>query len=230
MRNIFPNNNLPVPSQQWGREVQKRLELLESNFSLQKTNTSTVDGQLQSSYKRLDETVRNLDRVDVDVAQITAIADNAINTANTSLAGLNSLAAVDSIYTVNGDNITSTFLPAEPILISQTASSAGYTGAPQVILNTGGLTLSKSHAGKHVLVTGNGQTITIPSNASVPFEIGTIIVVINADVTSSIAITSNTLRLAGTVSTGTRTLGAWGVATLVKVEATTWIVYGNGLS
>jgi hypothetical protein len=104
--NVFPNNNLPFSSQQWGREVQKRLEILESNFSLQKTNTSTVDAQLQSSYKRLDKTVRNLDRVDVDVAQITQIADNAINIANSAIAGLNSLASTGSPYPINAGNVT----------------------------------------------------------------------------------------------------------------------------
>lgn len=230
MVNIFPNNNLPVPSQQWGREIQKRLESLESNFSLQKTNTSTVDSQLQSSYKRLDKTVRNLDRVDVDVAQITQIADSAINTANTSLAGLNSLADINSDYTVNGDNITSTFLPSEPVTVGETARSAGYIGLPQISLSSGTLLLDKSHAGKQIFLVAGSQTVTIPENSSVPFEIGTTVVIINADFTNFIAINNDTLRLAGTATTGTRTLGPYGIATVVKVDFTTWIVYGNGLT
>lgn len=227
MANIIPSSYLPVASQPWGREIQKRLESLESNFSLQKTNTNTVDSQLQSSYKRLDETVRSLSAISVDITDITTLSNQAISIANNAIAGLNSLGSIDSSYTVNGDNIIGTFSPTEPPLISQTATSAGYVGRPQVVLNTGGLTLNKSHAGKHVLVTGNGQTITIPSNNSVPFEIGTTIKIINTDVTSSIAITGDTLRLAGTASTGTRTLGAWGFATLLKVQSTTWILQGN---
>ena len=118
----------------------------------------------------------------------------------------------------------------EPAGNADTAKSTGYVGIPQVVLGSGNLTLSKAHAGKHIYVTGAGQTITIPSNALVPFEIGTTIVVVNANVTSSIAIASNTLKLAGTTTTGTRTISANGVATLIKVEATTWIISGNGVS
>lgn len=139
MVNIFPNNNLPVPSQQWGREIQKRLESLESNFSLQKTNTSTVDSQLQSSYKRLDKTVRNLDRVDVDVAQITQIADSAINTANTSLAGLNSLASPGSPYPINAENVTAGAMAqaritnlVSDLILKANAASPSFTGVVSI--------------------------------------------------------------------------------------------------
>jgi hypothetical protein len=120
--------------------------------------------------------------------------------------------------------------PAEAATNADTAASAGYMGMPQVILASGGLTLSKAHAGDHIYVTGSSQTITIPANSSVPFEIGTTIVVINGNVTSSIAITTDTLRLAGGTTTGTRSLAVYGMATLVKIDATTWIASGNGLT
>jgi hypothetical protein len=120
-------------------------------------------------------------------------------------------------------------LPATPAN-ADTAKAIGYIGLPQTILSTGGLTLSAAHAGDHIYVTGASQTITIPANASVPFEIGTTVVLINANVTSTIAITTDTLRLAGTANTGARTLAAYGMATLVKVDATTWIASGNGLT
>jgi hypothetical protein len=120
--------------------------------------------------------------------------------------------------------------PAEPNADSNTAKSIGYVGMPQVILGSGGLTLSRLHAGEHIYVTGAGQTVTIPANDSVPFEIGTRIVVINAGVTSTIAITTDTLRLAGTTTTGNRTLAAHGMATLIKITATSWIISGNGIS
>jgi hypothetical protein len=127
-------------------------------------------------------------------------------------------------------NAKSGLLAAEPSANTNTASSVGHIGMPQVLLASGGLTLSKAHAGEHIYVTGSSQTITIPDNSSVPFEIGTTIAIINANLTSSIAITTDTLRLAGTATTGTRTLAAYGIATIVKVEATTWIASGNGLT
>jgi hypothetical protein len=119
--------------------------------------------------------------------------------------------------------------PATPAN-NNTAKAVGYIGLPQVILNSGNLTLSATHAGDHIYVTGASQTITIPANASVPFEIGTTIVVINGNVTSQIAITSDTLRLAGETTTGTRSLAVYGMATLVKISATEWIASGNGLT
>jgi hypothetical protein len=124
--------------------------------------------------------------------------------------------------TVNGN-------PAAPAN-ANSANAIGYIGLPQVILNSGNLTLNATHAGDHIHVTGASQTITIPANSSVPFEIGTTIVVINGNVTSSIAITSDTLRLAGGTTTGTRSLAVYGMATLVKISATQWIASGNGLT
>jgi hypothetical protein len=106
MSKIIPSNNLPTSSQPWGREIQKRLEDLESNFSLQKINSATVDSQLQSSYKRLDKTVRSIDNVTVDISAITEVSEEAIETANTALSGLSSLASEDSLYTVNASNLS----------------------------------------------------------------------------------------------------------------------------
>jgi Major tropism determinant N-terminal domain len=120
--------------------------------------------------------------------------------------------------------------PSEPDTDANAAKNIGYVGLPQVALSSGNLTLNKSHAGKHVYVTGAGQTITIPANSTAPFEIGTNVVVINSNVTSSIAIAGDTLRLAGGSATGTRSLAAYGIATLIKVAATTWIASGNGLT
>jgi hypothetical protein len=127
-------------------------------------------------------------------------------------------------------NAKSGLLTVEPSANTNTASSVGYVGMPQVLLASGGLTLSKAHAGEHIYVTGSSQTITIPANSSVPFEIGTTIAIINANLTSSIAITTDTLRLAGSALTGTRSLAAYGIATIVKVESTTWIASGSGLT
>lgn len=89
-------------------------------------------------------------------------------------------------------------------------------------------------SGKHILHPsggGAGDTFTIPANASVAFDIGTVITFINADSNSvAIAITTDTLTLAGTTSTGSRTLAQNGVATAIKVTATGWIISGTGLS
>jgi hypothetical protein len=125
---------------------------------------------------------------------------------------------------------TVTGTPATPANTGS-ASSIGFIGMPQTLLASGGLTLSASHAGDHIYITGTGQILTIPANASVPLEIGTTFVFINGGaITTTIAITTDTMTLAGTTTTGSRTLGTNGMATAVKVTATSWIISGNGLT
>lgn len=101
------------------------------------------------------------------------------------------------------------------------ANSLGYRGLPQST-NT---TLVLADAGKHIYTSSN---VTIPANSGTAFPVGTAIVVVNSGgSTLTISITSDTLRQAGTANTGTRTLAAYGMATLVKVASTTWIVSGT---
>jgi hypothetical protein len=114
---------------------------------------------------------------------------------------------------------------------ASTVKSVGYLGLPQSGTSTSA-TLAIGDAGKHIYVTTNSQTITIPANASVAYPIGTTLTFIAGPsaTTVTIAITSDTLRLAGGTSTGTRTLAANGMATAVKVAATTWYINGTGLT
>jgi hypothetical protein len=92
-------------------------------------------------------------------------------------------------------------------------------------------TLVLGDAGKHIYVTATGRTITVPANSSVAFAIGTVVTVVNpASVSTSIAITTDTMYLAATGTTGTRTLAAYGIATLLKLTSTTWIISGYGLT
>jgi len=114
---------------------------------------------------------------------------------------------------------------------SSTASSLGYLGLPQSATATSA-TLAIGDAGKHIYVTTASQTITIPANGTVAYPIGTTITFIagSSATTVLIAITTDTMRLAGGTSTGTRTLAANGMATAVKVAATTWYINGVGLT
>jgi hypothetical protein len=114
---------------------------------------------------------------------------------------------------------------------SSTASSLGYLGLPQSATATTA-TLAIGDAGKHIYVTTASQTITIPANASVAYPIGTTITFIAGPsaTTVSIAIATDTMYLGGTGTTGTRTLAAYGMATAVKVAATTWYINGSGLT
>lgn len=79
---------------------------------------------------------------------------------------------------------------------------------------------------------GTGYTYTIPANASVAFPIGTAITIFNNNAASNIAlaITTDTLRLAGTATTGTLQVAPFGHCTIHKVASTVWMAMGAGVS
>ena len=108
------------------------------------------------------------------------------------------------------------------------AESIGYRGVPQNP-QTGAYALTLTDNGKHIAITTGG--ITIPANSSVPFPVGASVAIYNnSGASQTIAITTDTLRQAGTTNTGTRTLANYGFATVVKVGPTTWVIMGAGLS
>ena len=111
------------------------------------------------------------------------------------------------------------------ITSSNLADAVGYKGLPQNS-QTSSYTLALTDMGKHISITTGG--VVIPANGSVAFPVGTTIVVFNnSGSTQTISITTDTLRQAGTTNTGSRTLAVYGLATLVKVASTTWVVTGN---
>ena len=116
-------------------------------------------------------------------------------------------------------------------LQAQIDSKAAREAGQIIVLANYVLVLSDS--GKqilHPLADTSNRTVTIPANASVPFPINTEIWFVNQVNTLTIAIASDTLRLAGTTTNGNRSLAANGVARAVKVSATVWYIMGWGLS
>jgi len=106
--------------------------------------------------------------------------------------------------------------------IPQNSQSAAYT-------------LVAADNGKHIYHPSADTTAriwTIPANASVAFPIGTAVTFVNDSSagTITIAITSDTLVLAGSGSTGSRTLAANGSATALKITSTRWQISGVGLT
>jgi hypothetical protein len=108
------------------------------------------------------------------------------------------------------------------------ADAVGYKGVPQNS-QTSAYTLALTDAGKHISITTGG--VVIPANSSIAFPVGTAIAIFNnSGSNQTISITTDTLRQAGTASTGSRTLAQYGLATCVKVASTTWVISGAGLS
>ena len=114
--------------------------------------------------------------------------------------------------------------------ISTGASGFGYMGLPQNASVTGNYTIVAADAGTHIYSSAT-RIITIPANATTAMPVGsTVVFIAGPGATVTIAITSDTMYLAGFGTVGSRTLAAFGMATAVKITATSWIISGNGLT
>jgi hypothetical protein len=112
-------------------------------------------------------------------------------------------------------------------------NGVGYINIPQNS-QSAAYTLVAADAGKHIFhpsTDANARTFTIPANSSVAYPIGTAISFVNmTSQVVSIDITTDTMYLAGTGTTGTRSLAQYGTATALKMTSTTWIISGAGLT
>lgn len=110
----------------------------------------------------------------------------------------------------------------------------GYLNIPQNVQSSN-YTLVLADSGNQIFhpSTDTAARIwTIPANSSVAFPIGTAISFINQNGAGVITlqITTDTMRFAGSGSTGNRALAANGIATCVKIAITEWIISGVGLT
>jgi hypothetical protein len=111
--------------------------------------------------------------------------------------------------------------------------SVGFRNVP-INSQSAAYTAVLADSGKAILhpsTDANARTFTIPANGSVAYPLGTAITFINmTSQVVTIAITSDTLYLAGTGTTGSRSLAQYGMATAIKMTSTTWIISGSGLT
>ena len=138
----------------------------------------------------------------------TTLAVYANSTVNTIIS-----AASANAITING-------LTVGYLEVPQNSQSAAYT----TVL---------ADSGKHIFHPGsdnNARTFTIPANANVAYPIGTVLTFVSMANTVTIAITTDTMYLAGNGATGSRTLAANGIATALKINSSAWLISGTGLT
>lgn len=200
----------------WGTKLNTDLDTIDALFKADGTGTSvgvnvgsgkvlTVAGNVSANGATLSPT--ELSYLDgVTSAIQTQLNAKASSGANTDITALDQDVTITATGTVAADTI-------------------GYRGLPQNS-QTASYTLALADQGKHISITTGG--VVIPANGSVAFPIGaTIVVFNNSGSNQTISITTDTLRLAGTATTGSRTLAQYGLATLVKVTSTVWAATGN---
>lgn len=112
---------------------------------------------------------------------------------------------------------------------SGTERAIGYRAIPSNA-KTGAYVLALTDVGLCIDITTGG--ITVPPNSNVAFAIGDTISIYNNS-SSSQTITQGsgvTLRLAGTATTGSRTLAQRGWCSIRKVATDEWVSSGSGLT
>jgi hypothetical protein len=203
--------------------------LLQTNNVTRATLSSTgldivgalnVGGALSFGGVAVTASVTEINYVDGVTSAIQTQLDAKAGSASPTFTGTVSAAAITASGAISADSLADS--KGDVRTIPQNSKSADYT-------------LVLSDAGKHILhpsADTTGRTFTIPANSSVAFPIGTAVTFVNqaSAGTLTLSITTDTMRLAGSGSTGSRTLAANGIATAIKVTSTEWLISGTNLT
>jgi hypothetical protein len=196
------------------------------------TDASAIQGQVTAA-------VNTANTANANATTALSTANAASTTANGIAATANTALSTAQAAETTANGIAATANSASATANAALARSGGtMTGAinfvsgqsyPQVPQNakTSAYILLASDAGKHVSITTGG--ITVPSGV---FAVGDAISIYNNSGSSQTITqgTSATLRLAGSASTGNRTLGQYGLCTILCVASNTFVLSGAGLS
>lgn len=128
-------------------------------------------------------------------------------------------------------SVPDTIVPSELQGDGLSPLPCGFRGRPQNA-QPNNYTLVADDAGRTIYRdAGINVTHVIPSNASVPFALGTQVHFINmVPQPLDIVVDVDTLYLATAGTTGTRQLAQYGRATAEKISATEWLIWGDALT
>lgn len=224
---------MPVPNTFANATTTIPLSQLDNNFATPITIGNTA--------VQLGNTVTTLNNMTLPNVTISSVATTFPNNylANSSVTvGNTALTLGATVSSIGNLTLTNVTISSGTINANVTAATVdsvnvvGYMGIPQNSQN-GNYNIVIGDAGKHIYHPAGqaAATYTIPANSNVAFTTGTAITIVNGSANNvSISVTTDTMTLANSATTGTRTLTANGVATCVKVTSTSWIISGAGLS
>jgi hypothetical protein len=200
------------------------IQELQSGDTLTGTGAGDVSGpasSVDSEIVLFDSTTGKL----IKRATITGIIKAASGVASAATAGTDYVAPSGALGTPSSGTLSNCTVDG--------TDAVGFRNAP-VNSQSAAYTLVLADAGKVILhpsTDANARTFTIPANSSVAYAVGTVLTFVNmTSQVVTIAITSDTLYLAGTGTTGSRSLAQYGMATAVKLTSTTWLINGSGLT
>lgn len=171
------------------------------------------------------------------VATATSINKMAITapaTSSTLAVADGKTATISNTLTFSGTDSSTLAVGVGGTLTGSSSSAIFYDNIPQNS-KSAAYTTVLADAQKHIYHPSADTTAriwTIDSNANVAYPIGTAITFVNDTSAGvlTIAITTDTLILAGAGTTGSRTLAANGIATAIKMTSTRWMISGTGLT
>lgn len=215
------------------------LSQLDSNFS-----TAITIGNTAVQLGNTVTTLNNMTMANVTISSVSGpITATQGGTGQTSLTANNVVlgngtgtvlfvapGATGNVLVSNGTTWTSNATVANAT--TDSVNVVGYMGLPQNSQN-GNYNVVIGDAGKHLYhaAAQAAATYTIPANSNVAFTVGTAISFVNMSANAvTIAVTTDTMYLSSTGTTGNRTLAQYGIATAVKMTSTTWIISGSALT
>ena len=209
------------------------LDAIEAALAALRVSFSNLDGSVTSRVALLTSLVAT--KGDFFSNTSTSVVDEIVLFADTS--GKLGKRATGSGYAKVTSGVLSTDSTATVRTDLQGDGSAvdqvGFRGVP-LTSRSADYTLVLADAGKgtlHPSSDANARTFTIPANGTVAFPVGTAHTFVNeTSQVVTIAITTDTLTLAGTTTSGSRSLAQNGVATALKVTSTKWVISGAGLT
>ena len=235
----YKNKYLKLKKQRGGQHLNIRLIYLDHTYNKEPIIKEPINIDVNISLKSLaqkylKELADDYDLYDEKIVHI--VVDGEIVDENLTLAGndgkMLTLNASVTLQTVSNIAITLN-------LGSRSTGTIGWSDVPQIIKPGSYSDFTVDDVGKHFYHSNAtaGDTYTIPAGV---FAIGATLMFVNRGAnltircdpvpTGSPAPATESLLQAITGSSGARTLAGFGVATMLKITATEWIISGTGLS
>jgi len=166
---------------------------------------------------------------------LTIFANNTITISSNNNIFMNAANILVS-NTITANILTANQISGNVTLLPSTLlgnNTIGYLGAPQNNITATSYTLQLTDAGKTIYLTqgANTGTVVIPTNATVPFPLGTTILLIMGASFSSNVTAANPPSLwvaSNSVQRTAVTLGSYSMSSLIKVATDTWYISGAG--
>lgn len=210
------------------------LSQLDSNFA-----TTITLGNTAIQLGNTVTTLNNMTLANVTISSVASAFPNGYLSNSNVIVGNTTLTLGSTVSSIGNLTLTNVTISSGNVTANVANSTidgsntVGYLTIPQNS-QSASYNVVLADTGRH-LYHAIGQaaaTYTIPTNANVPFTVGSAITFINFSANAvTVAVTStDTLYLSSAGTTGNRTLAQYGIATAVKITSTSWIISGNGLT